>query len=391
MISARGMNQWYRQALGAPHNAYSRVEVWRSGTMQEELVYRDPKDNPTRKQAVWFTGSVRATLASRVARTLTLNVPEYMYPYTSADLLWPFGAHLKCFRGIRYGDGSADEFPIFNGAVASVKPQGGGTATVQANDLAYEVISAGFSGPTASIAGSPILLEFTRLVEQGYPAAVFGISSDLGGAKVPVLTYDQDRGAAIDALAKAVGSFWYPLADGSFVMRRIPWTVPVNMQPIELGSGNNPDLPYAGSVYTAFPLRSNAGVVNRLTYSSERADGGAPIFVTLDDNDTTSPTWIGGPFGVKAATVRVTSVDNSATLLSAAKTAFARARALTESWELTCTPDASIELGDALKIRWRGVNALQLVASYTIPLEANGTMQIQGRDLVDAGVDTDVS
>ena len=378
--------QTYRQALGAPHNAYSRVEVWRSGSKQDELVYRDPASNPTNFQGVFLGGQVRATLQSRVARTLTLTVPDYMYPYLQGDLLWPFGAHLKAYRGIRYGDGTVDEFPIFNGPIVSVKPQQGGVAQVTANDLANEVIMAGFTGPQASIAGSTILAEFMRLVSGGYPAATFGVSSDLGNATVPVLTYDQDRGAALDALAKVVGAFWYPLADGRFVMRRIPWTAPLAMTPVEMGSGNNPDLPYAGTVLAAYPLRSNAGVVNRLTLSGERADGSAPVFATVEDTDPTSPTYINGPYGVKSVTVQVSSADTPSTLLTAAKVLLARARALVEPWEITCVPDGSIELGDAINLRWRGHFAQQMVASYSIPLDVDGTMTIQGRDLVDAGV-----
>lgn len=376
----------YRQALAAPHNAYSRVELWKSGIKQEEFNQGDPLNAADWHRPVFFTGSVRATLNSRVARTLTMNVPEWLYPYDDDDLLDPFGSHLRCFRGIRYGDGSVDEFPIFSGPIKRTTLQPGGIAQVQAADLANEVILAGFIGPSQSDVGGDVVTEFERLVLGGYPAAVFG-PSDSFPNKVPALSYDTDRGAALDALAKASGAFWYPLADGRFVIRRIPWTVALSMQPLRMGSGDEPDLASAGTVTSALPDRGNDGVVNRLIVSVERPDGSEPVYAMVEDNDPSSKTWVGGPYGIKAVTIRLTSADNAATALSAAKAQFARAKARTEAWRINCVPDASIELGDAIGLYWRGRYKLQLVAGYTLPLEPNGAMPIDGRDLVDAGID----
>jgi hypothetical protein len=376
----------YRQALAAPHNAYSRVEIWKSGIRQEEFNQGDPFNPADWRRPVFFTGSVRATLNSRVSRTFTMNVPEWLYPYEEDDLLDAFGTHLRAYRGIRYGDGSVDEFQIFSGPLKRVKPQQGGIAQVTAADLANEVILAGFLGDSQSDAGGNVVTEFKRLVSGGYPAATFG-TSDVFPNAVPALSYNTDRGAAIDALAKASGAFWYALADGRFVIRRIPWTVPLSMQPLRMGSGDEPELGLPGTVTSAWPDRGNDEVVNRLIVSVERPDGSQPVYAIVEDTDPASKTWIGGPYGVKAVTVRLTSADNVATALSAAKAAFARAKARTEAWQINCTPDASIELGDALGLYWRGRFKIQIAASFTLPLEANGAMSIDGRDLVDAGVE----
>lgn len=376
----------YRQALASPHNAYSRVEVWKSGIKQEEFNQGDPFNAADWRRPVFFTGNVRATLQSRVARTLTMNVPEWLYPFDDDDLLDPFGSHLRAYRGIKYGDGSVDEFQIFSGPIKRVTPQQGAIAQVTAADLANEVILAGFLGASQADVGADIVTEFERLVLDGYPAATFGTSSTFVN-KVPALSYDTDRGAALDALAKASGAFWYALADGRFVIRRIPWTVPLSMQPLRMGSGDEPDLAGLGTVTSAWPDKGNEGVYNRLTVSVERPDGSEPVYATVQDNDPTSKTWIGGPYGVKAITIRLTTADNSATALSAAKAAFARAKARAEPWRINCVPDASIELGDAIGLYWRGRYKLQLVAGFQVPLEPNGSMAIDGRDLVDAGVD----
>jgi hypothetical protein len=376
----------YRQALAAPHNAYSRVELWKSGIKQEEFNLGDRSNAADWGRPVYFTGSIRATLNSRVARTLTMNVPDTLYPFDDDDLLDPFGTHLRCFRGVRYGDGSVDEFATFSGPIKRVTMQMGNIAQITAADLANEVILAGFTGASQSDVGANVVTEFQRLVSGGYPAATFGPSGTFANT-VPPLSYDTDRGAAIDALAKAAGAFWYPLADGRFVIRRIPWTTALTAQPLRMGSGDEPDLAGAGTVTSAWPDRGNDGVYNRLVISVERPDGSQPVYAVVQDDDPASKTWVGGPYGVKTATIRITSADNAATALNAAKAAFAKGKARIENWRINCVPDASIELGDPIGLYYRRRFKLQLVAGYSLPLEPNGAMAIDGRDLVDTGTD----
>lgn len=379
MIPARRIT--YRRALAGSYEPVSRVEVWRAGVKVEELAYwlRPGAGNLVRNTPVFIGGSVRATLQSRVARTLDLTVPEWLYPFKVTDLLNPYGTQLRVFRGIRYGDGGLDEFPVFVGPILSVKPSGGGTARVSAADLSSDVIRAGFSAPSRAQIGANVLDEFERLVAEGLPGATFG-ASDAFAEVVPELSYDVDRGASLDGIAKAASAFWYPLADGRFVMRRVPWTVNVVTMPLPMTDGPG------GTVLSAYPDRSSDSVFSRITVTVERADGGEPLSATADDLDPTSPTFIGGPYGVKAGKVQLNQAATPATVFTAARTILARSRSLTESWQITCVPDASIELGDPLDLAYRGslaepVRALQLVAGYTMPLDLEGVMSIDGRAL----------
>jgi hypothetical protein len=368
----------YRTALAGSHEAYSRVEVWRSGVQVEELRFRRP-DDLVRNAPVFIGGSVRATLQSRVARTLDLTVPEWLYPFKSSDLLNPYGTQLRAFRGIRYGDGGLDEFPVFVGPVLSVKPSGGGIARVSAADLANEVIAAGFPAPSRANVGDPVLTEFQRIVDAAIPDATFGVS-DAFSEVVPELSYDFDRGAALDGIAKAASAFWYPLAGGQFVLRRVPWTVNLSTMPLPMSDG------VGGTLRTAYPDRSRAGVYSRITVTMERADGGDPLSATADDLDPSSPTYTLGPYGVKAGRVQLNQAASESSLVRAAQTILARSKALTESWQISCVPDGSIELGDPIDLTYAGsqpdpVRVVQLVAGYTLPLDVDGDMSIDGRAL----------
>lgn len=366
---------WYRQALAGPHEAYARVEIWRSGIQVDELAYVE-RDNPyTSGAPVFFGGSVRASLTSRVTRTLDLTVPEWLYPWGIHDLLNPYGTELRAFKGVRYGSGGVDEFPVFVGTIEEVSPPDLGKTTIKASDTALRVAAAGFVAPTPSQVGFLVLDEFERLVLDANPLAVFGEHSAIT-ALTPQLSYDNDRGQALDSLATAAQANWYTLADGRYVMRFVPWTRPVTATPLQLADGDG------GTLLTAFPVRGTAGIYNQVTVLSDRADGGPAFYASAADTDPTSPTYVGGPFGVRSKQVRVTGADSQGQLLGMAESELSRSRSLTASWQLTCVPDASLELGDPLRIAFRGRNVTQFAISFTLPLRPDASMQVQCRDLV---------
>jgi hypothetical protein len=366
----------YRAALTRPHESYSRVEVWYGGIQRDELSWAQ-RSTYTRQAPVFFGGSVRASLASRVTRTMDLTVPEALYPWGTKDLLTPYGTELRAFRGIRYGSGTQVEFPVFVGTVEEVSPPRG-SCTVKASDTALRVAGAGFLSPVPSQVGTLVLDEIERLILDANPRAVFGTHSAIT-ALVPQLSYDDDRGQALDNLAQSATANWYTLADGRYVVRLVPWLAPLTQAPLPMSDGPG------GTILDAAPTRSTNGIFNQITVLSDRADGGDAIWSAASDTDPASPTWIGGPFGVRSKRIRVTGAAVQAQLDALARTELDKAKALTESWEATVVPDASIELGDALSLTYRARLATQFAVSFTMPLGPNQNMQIQMRDLV--GVD----
>jgi len=368
-------NPFYRTALAGPHDGYGRVEVWRGGVPVEELTLYDPTlaykwaDSP-----VFLSGSVRATLTSRVARTLSLTVSDKFYPYEATDLLNPYTTQLRAFRGVRYGAGDVDEFPVFVGAVETLTLPANGTTTITAVDRSGDVVLAGFPNPQQAQVGDLVTDEFKRVILDALPDAQFGPFSEIM-VRVPELSYDYDRGSALDSLARTASAVWYALADGRFVLRFVPWTVPVTTQLLDLHDGPG------GVLLAAAPTRSRTGVYSRVTVSSERPDGSTPVSATVDDLDPTSPTYALGPFGIRALQVRVTGAGNQGQVLATAKTLLNRAKALTESWQFSIVPDGSIELGDPVELSWKGRLKTQIIAGFQIPLDATTVMSCDGRDL----------
>lgn len=104
-----GSDAAYRRALAAPHRHYVRLEVW-SGL--GELLESD---------LVFIRGGVRATLSSRVSRTLDIEVNENLYPVNVDDLLTPFGHEIRAYRGVQFGDGSLPYvWQVFRGRIQQV-------------------------------------------------------------------------------------------------------------------------------------------------------------------------------------------------------------------------------------------------------------------------------
>jgi hypothetical protein len=363
---AGGTDGLYRDALAAPHRMSARVEVW-DGFAADSVLLQD---------LPFLSGSVTATLNSRVTRTLTFTVDESFYPVLPSDDLAPYGNVIKAFAGIELGDGStAYEWPVFVGRIQKTTLDSAGIVQVDASDLGAEVVAFEFEIPENSSAGVLIPTEVRRLISDALADATFG-TFDVYADVVQPLTWEQDRAAALDEMTVAVGSFWYSLANGKFVMRRYPWTVsaaPV----VTLADGD-------GGIVTRYAVsRSREGVFNSVSVTGERLNGDAPVFAVARDTTPGSPTLYKGHFGVRVQTIRLQTPSSQGMAQTAANDALRREIALVEAWEWEQIPDAAMELGDVLQLDVAGRNdVIQVVDSFTLPLGPDGAMAVTGRSLI---------
>lgn len=367
----------FAQAINTSHQAVVRVSVLDGkGDKLEEIVIND--------------GSVSATLGSQVTRTADLLVPASLSPKTETDLLFPGGNRLFIERGIDTGCGSMDLLPIFHGRIQTVWDVPDGPLKVKAIDLAGDVRDAGFTVPTNSVPDAPIQSEFQRLVKGALPTATFG-PSDGFSPLVGERTWDTDRAQALDDLASSVGAFWWTLADGRFVIRRVPWTVPQvtvlrvtdNLRGSVCETGERTpaaDLPFLWAAQSTRE-RSREQVSNVITVSAELVNGEAPLVFTVADNDPASVTYIGGNFGIKSKAVRTDVAQTAAQVQTMAESTLKRSKAILDNWSLQTIPDPRIELGDCLQVACQGVVSVQVVAAFRMPLHPTGRMDIGTRAL----------
>lgn len=377
-----GLDQMYREALAtqAPH--YVRVEVWEGKTRLEVL---DEFQGDDESLIVLAGSSVSATLQTQVARNLTLVVPEELYPERETDLLTPNGRELRVWRGVLPPDGFRGYiWRVFRGKIqdADIDDDTGQTV-ITASDRAQNVVDADFVRPENSNVGADRIAEMRRLITAVVPDAEFG-DSDPFPQTMPGLTWEFDRGSALDEMFSTTGGLWYPLADGKFVARRYPWSVP-GKPIITLSDGQG------GVILGTHRRRSRRDMFNSVTAVSERLNGDAPIVKTVQDTNPDSPSYIKGPFGIKSLLMRRVSATTEGGVLAAANARLASAITPTHQVNWKQVPDAALELGDIVNIQntRRGVTRVQVVSSFTLPLDLAGVMTVQGRAQVIKAVVTE--
>lgn len=356
----RGLEATYRNALVTSHRPYLLVEVL------------DGFQNVLATDLTYLTGFVNATLSSRVARKCQITFDESFYPYEPDGLLAPYGNMIRAWRGIEFADGTRYRWIVFVGRIQETQLNDNGTCTAYAADFAADVVENKFQTPQNSQTLGTVSTEVTRLIQDGFPQATFATYS-IADIPVQPLTWQLERGQALDELATSVGAFWYPTAEGNFTLRTYPWTVPGN--PVVTYSDGD-----GGSVIDSTTSRSREDVYNVLTVTGERLNGDAAVFATASDTNSESPTFVNGNFGQRSQLLRLQTPSSQGSAQAAANDNLRRTVALRDTWSWAMTVDAALELGDIVSLDVRGrPDMIQVVDSYTLPLDVGSLMTVRGR------------
>lgn len=376
---AGGSDPFYRQILAAPHRPYIRIEVWSGqGEPLSEQIPQHLRGQPEGGLAI-LSGSVTATLNSRVARNLVLSVPAELYPNEVTDLLAPFGNEIRAFRGVMMADGTSTYvWPVFRGRIQGATVGSDGSCLIQCSDRAQDVVDVGFISPQNSVGGSTVLDQWRQLIIEAVPNAEFG-PSDVFNQPVEPLTWEFDRASAADEMARSVGALWYPLAAGEFVFRQYPWSVP-GPPVVTLTDAAG------GTVNSWARSRNRRDIFNVVTVTGERLTDAPAVFATAPDVTPGSATNIFGNFGVRSALERLQTPSTEAAAQQAADAFLRTYVAPIEQWTLYCVPDGALELGDAARFLVDGRNVIQVVTGITLPLDLSGNMVISSRSQIVGGV-----
>lgn len=352
----------YKAAIHRPHKLAVEVDL-----------YAGPGGPKIENDVPIFGGAISAALTHRVTRSGSFILGPEFWPTSATSVLTPYQTVAVIRAGMTYGDGSKEMFPVITGRVGEVSRNADGSVSARVDDLAADVIAFQFEQPRNSDT-STITGQIRRLILDALPSATFGVD-DVVDATTPKLTWDEDRGDALDKLAEAVGGRWYALGNGDFVVRAYPYDVGTVVQDVVDGSG--------GLLVTGAPTITRDEASNSVTVVVERFDGGTPFRVTARDNSPTSPTRFDGPFG------RVSKIIKVQTPLTPGQaTVYARAQlnastALSSQWEITMVPDYTLEPGDTIRATSRGVSEVQLIDRITYPLQP-ATMSLGTRAYVRA-------
>lgn len=366
----------YRAALSSLHERYFLVEVLDGAGN----VLPVPVDRRSAEGGLIFIGgTVSATLGNRVTRTLDLTLDETLYPVFPDAILAPYGNRIRVWAGIMFAEGTVFRWIIFTGRIQSDVNSSNGQVSLTGMDRGNEVAEAQFVRPHNSSVGVNVYAQFQDLVIDAVPDASFG-TSDSTSLSMPQLTWESDRAGALDEMATSVGMYWYALANGDFVMRRYAFGT---SDPSVLTLHDGP-----GGMVNAAPSRGRFDIYNSVTVTGERADGSAPVYAVAQDVNPTSPTYIGGNFGLRHTTLSLRTPQNQGDALGAAEDFLRTSIALTEAWTWGQPLDAALELGDVVTLNARGESGIiQVVSAFVISLETSGAMSVTGRAQVPGSAD----
>lgn len=349
--------QTYQQALRRPHKRVFRIDI------------TDINGEVRASNVRPFSGEVRAALSQRVTRDATFTLGAKDYPATADDPLSPEFAVAHIQAGIQYGDGSVEMFPIFTGRIDTVTANPDGSVLFRAFDLANDVVDYPFEQPRMTSEATTID-EIHSLITEALPQATFG-TDDVLDAPTPQLTWDEDRGKALDDLAQSIGGRWYTLGDGSFVVRSFAYAP----GPVVAEYSDGPQ----GVVSSASVSRTRAGAFNGVVVVSERTDGTDPVRVPARVNNPANPLFFGGLYGKVVQVIKVTTPLSVTQAQTMAQTQLNASAALRAQWSVEMVPDMTLEPGDTVTFGYRGNSGTQIVDSLVYPLDNQTLMTVQGR------------
>jgi len=348
----------YQAALRSPHRLSVRVDAYDIDGVPRALDLR-----PT-------GGSVTANLTNRVTRSARFTMTRPDFPDDSDDALSPEFAVVQIRAGIRFGDDTEELFPVFTGRVATSTLRPDGQVEFVCDDLAADVLGFRFEQPRTTRYATT-LDEIHALILDALPQAMFAGDTVVNQPTPSSLTWDEDRGQALDDLAESLGGRWFALGDGSFTVRPFDYAYGPIAQTFYDGDG--------GLLLEATVSRSREGVANSVTVVSERTDGSTPVRVPVRNTDPTSPTEFGGKFGRVSQIIKVQTPLTSGQATTLATTQLQAAGALVRQWSASVVPDYALEPGDTVALSFMAVADLQIIDQITYPLTTGESMTISGR------------
>jgi hypothetical protein len=352
------VSETFGRALRQAHAAVFQVDAYLGGSpIAEDMDISD--------------GQVTVSSGSGVRRTLDLTITDRDL-WSTLDVI---GVELHAYRGIRFPNGTREMVPLgifsLDAQAMSVGPTGG-IQVRSAPDRWARVQRAQFETPTASIPTATIRSEISRLVT----GAVSGITVTTTATRtdtVGPIVWEQDRaGAAVD-LATSIGAEAYFDVAGNLVIADAPllgqtpvWTVDASLTGVLLGGERARDRSRTYNVVVAYP--------SSLTGTSPYSP------VVVEDDDPTSRTYTGGPFGRVPYRYTSPAMTTSGQATAAATALLNRIKAVNAQLSVEAVVHPGLDRGDVITVLTPdGSTERHLVDSVTIPLTVTGAQQITTR------------
>ncbi|MEV4037722.1 DUF5047 domain-containing protein [Streptomyces umbrinus] len=319
-------------------------------------------------------GAVAVDRGSKTRRSLSLTVADLSYlPWDATDKLASYGQQLVVSRGIRFSHGD-EMIPL--GTFRINEPQGDvheGPVTLTGVTAEATVSDDVFMIPTSTRGYGNCIDAIEFLIRQTIPdAPIVNLTADGRNPVCPVATWDSgaNRWDAVVQVATAMRAEIFVDVIGRFVLVDLPdpLAVPV-VWDIAEGEG--------GTLISASRQMSRTSVFNAVVVSGENsAADTAPVSGVAYDNDPSSPTRWGGPYGRVPKMYSSSLVVTAGDAQSLANYMLADLTAPNLQTSISSIPNPALEAGDCIRVSYAGRKELFIAQSFSVPLTAEGAFPI---------------
>jgi hypothetical protein len=369
-------------ALQGSFELITYADVWYDG----EVIYDNlPLDS----------GSVEFDWDQDIQATLKARIPDpdgLLKPQSPYDPLNVNGQEISISQAIR-AEGIIDSDPIEVGRYriqeSRVKskwrkrPDGvwhrpSSFINVTALDRMQVLADARFLAPTQPPAAATVKSELSRLIGDLVPLGDF--AATLTDAAVPRGTiYEDDRVAALQALARSIGGTIVIDPSGAAVLRQPTQYGATPVWTFRVGSDEGFDATTGIADYELVLTRD--GVINAVVATGEADPDHAPVQGVAYDLDGSSPSRWDGPFGQVPLFYSSPLLLTNAAAGAAARTRLNNYRRGRErEYTVTVPPNPLIELDDPVLLELPDLTVTGRVVRMTLPLTP-AAMQITIRAL----------
>jgi hypothetical protein len=270
--------------------------------------------------------------------------------------------------------------PLFTGRVNDVQRDDSagqqGHVTVHCVDRGADLVRAQFEQPWNVDSGIVFTSALQALIVDVDPSFALNVDAypfpPLILSDKP-LTYETNRGQALDEIAAGVGAVWYPTRIGNFATTPNPFAQ-TTQPPSALTLDDT-----LGDVFTMTDQTTRQDIRNSVTVVVERTDNTDPVRVTVRDADPSSPTQWGTTFGKQNLIVKLQSPAEQSDAETYAQLRLRQGVGLTHTMTIDTPLWTVLDPFDVVTVRYRNVVTCQVIQQVTYPL-GNGTGRVTTRE-----------
>jgi hypothetical protein len=359
----------FLSALAGSHTPISYIEVWSS--------YRGTK---LLGSLPFVTASVSIDSGALIRRELKVDFTDAQGSYVpkfSTDLLAPYGQELRPYRGIRYPDGTMEYVPLGCFPLTDNAMKYDGTdlpISLTAPDRAQLVQAAKATDFIAVAPGTNIAVGIQAVLNTVVPGLTFNLEPTAFTTTGIVIQPGDDPWKACSDMSASAGQTLAFDASGIVTTVTIP----------------NPDTAPVACSYPDGALTTTTEVDKKLTVTGtynvilvtgEGSGIATPVSAVAQDNNSASPTYVGGPLGSR---VNVIKTDQASTVPQAQAIANAELNkylGLTQQVGFTGIVNPALDAFDVITVQKTKLylNGRFVVDKATIPLHWNDLMTVTTR------------